>query len=1174
MTLRPGTHRPAGLRALSTVLFLFGASLSTLAAAPPAPAGRACVHHDLDVRIDPARGRLEVRDRITFPVSTAGRPVAFLLHEGLELSCETEGARLRREGRPPRPGDFTFVDVSRAGKPLRRPGASDLALPDAVPSALYVLDLPAGRGRAAGVTLRYAGPLQHPVTPSGPEYARGFSETPGTVDPRGVYLCGRSLWVPWFGDGLVAFDLAVTLPGNWDAVSQGERTAHEVVDGRRRTAWRCADPAEEIYLVAGPFTEYAATGDGLTVVAFLRTPDGALARRYLDATVRYAALYRSLIGPFPYRKFALVENYWETGYGMPSFTLLGEKVIRLPFILHSSYPHELLHNYWGNSVFVDMAGGNWCEGLTTYLADHLIAQQKGQDTDYRRTTLQKYADYVKPEGDVPLTRFRERRDAVTEALGYGKSMMVFHMLRTALGDDSFRKALGAFYASNRFRRASWGDLRAAFTAASGRDLRAFFRQWVDRPGAPDLRLSDVFTRPVGRGFSVSFRLTQAQAGPPYRLDVPVAVTLEGAPDAVVRRVTLDGPARDFTLTVPGRPLRIDVDPAFDLFRRLDPRETPPSISRLLGAAKIWLALPVDADTGMLRAWRELAEGWVKDSGGKVAVCLDTELSELPSDAAVWALGWENRLVPKLAALAGPYGAQLTPRVATLGGREVPRAGRCVVTALPHPASPSLAVGWMAADSPNVVAGLGRKVPHYGKYGWLVFEGGEPVNVGKGAWPAMRSPLTAVFDPAVSAAAFPPMGKLPPGRALADLPSSFTVAALKRHVEALTDPALEGRAFGSPGLDAAGDHVALAFQAAGLQPAGDTVFFQSFAASCRDGEPAKPVKNVLGLLPGKDPTLAEAPVLVCAHYDHLGRGYPLSHPGNAGKIHPGADDNASGVAVLLELARVMAEGERPDRPVLFAAFTGEECGMVGSRHLIAAGKPFAVEKMFAVLNLDTVGRLGAGRLLVLGASTAREWPFILMGAGYVTGLAHDLVNEALDSSDQAMFAAKGVPALHLFTPPHPDYHTPADTADKVDYAGLAKVAEYTSEITGYLAGRKDALTVPQTASAEPGESRGAEAGPPAAAGGPPAGARRVGIGIVPDFAFQGAGVRVGAVTEGGPAAAAGFRAGDVIVAVGFRTVSGLKEYTEALKTLTAGQGIDVTVDREGRPVKLHVVPKPR
>jgi aminopeptidase N len=113
-------------------------------------------------------------------------------------------------------------------------------------------------------------------------------------------------------------------------------------------------------------------------MVLLREPDATLARPYLDATADYIRFYSQLIGPYPYAKFALVENFWETGYGMPSFTLLGSKVIRLPLILHSSYPHEILHNWWGNGVYVDTAGGNWSEGLTSYLADHLIREQQGR----------------------------------------------------------------------------------------------------------------------------------------------------------------------------------------------------------------------------------------------------------------------------------------------------------------------------------------------------------------------------------------------------------------------------------------------------------------------------------------------------------------------------------------------------------------------------------------------------------------------------------------------------------------------------------------------------------------------------------------------------------------------------------------------------------------------------
>ncbi len=152
-----------------------------------------------------------------------------------------------------------------------------------------------------------------------------------------------------------------------------------------------------MYLVAGQWTEYARDGAGVTAMAFLRTPDEGLANRYLDATERYIRMYNDLIGPYPYGKFALVENFWETGYGMPSFTLLGPRIIRFPFILTSSYPHEILHNWWGNGVYVDYATGNWCEGLTAYLADHLIQEQRGTATTYRETTLQKYTDYAARE---------------------------------------------------------------------------------------------------------------------------------------------------------------------------------------------------------------------------------------------------------------------------------------------------------------------------------------------------------------------------------------------------------------------------------------------------------------------------------------------------------------------------------------------------------------------------------------------------------------------------------------------------------------------------------------------------------------------------------------------------------------------------------------------------------
>ena len=182
-------------------------------------------------------------------------------------------------------------------------------------------------------------------------------------------------------------------------------------------------------------------------------------------------MYRSLIGPYPYAKFALVENFWETGYGMPSFTLLGPSVIRFPFILTSSYPHEILHNWWGNSVFVDYGQGNWCEGLTAYLADHLIQEQRGTGATYRRNTLQKYRDYVTSGRDFPLTEFRSRHSAATEAVGYGKMLMGAHMLRLKLGDQKFVQFLQRFYREQRGKVATFADFRRVAEGVRWRTAR-------------------------------------------------------------------------------------------------------------------------------------------------------------------------------------------------------------------------------------------------------------------------------------------------------------------------------------------------------------------------------------------------------------------------------------------------------------------------------------------------------------------------------------------------------------------------------------------------------------------------------------------------------------------------------------------------------------------------------
>ncbi|RME28918.1 MAG: M20/M25/M40 family metallo-hydrolase [Deltaproteobacteria bacterium] len=1104
----------------------------TARAAEPAP-----IHHDLAVRLDLAGHALDVTDRITLPDPDT-RELRFVLHAGLHPEVRTRGWELQPvEG--PVTADFFGINATTAN------------LGEDVPLEGWRLVATRKKPRQP-VTLHYEGPLDHPLAQSGAEYQRSFTETPGTIGPDGVFLAGASYWVPDTGPELFTFDLQVDgLQPPWDVVSQGTRTVHDLAaDGTRTTRYEMPWPTDEAYLVAGPWHEYddtapRADGSEIATRVFLRSDDPGLAARYLQATRRYLSLYEGILPPYPYESFALVENSWETGYGMPGFTLLGPQVIRFPWVITTSYPHELLHNWWGNSVYVDPAGGNWCEGLTAYMADHLFAEDKGEGARYRRSTLQKYTDFVRGERDFPLVQFGSRSSAASEAVGYGKALMMFHMVRRAMGDEDFLAALGAFYEAHAFERVSFGELADAFTARSGQDWGPFIESWTTRTGAPVLSLGEVHVAGEGDTWTVRIDLEQTGVDTAFPMTVPVAISVEGEDEAVVVEVPMDDLHASATARVSGRPLRVDVDPGFDVMRRLDPLELPPALSTLFGADQQVFVMPSSASDEEQAAWTALAEQWARP--GSPTLLRDDEIDALPP-GSVWVLGWDNRFAPAVAGTLAADGVALTADGLDIGDEHIDRAGHSAVLVTRGSPDPATAVGWVGADPVAAIPGLARKLPHYTRYSYLGFAGDEPQNSHKGTWQARTSPLSR--DLSGEGAVGEP--RLPERRPLAELPSLFDATLLARTVRALASPEMGGRGLGSAELEQAATLVEQRLAELGLEPAGDHGYRQTL--SWDGGPPVGTVEitNLLARIPGTDPALADHPVVVMAHLDHLGTGWPDVREGNEGRVHPGADDNASGVAIALELARVMiAEGPRP-RPVLFAFTSGEEAGLVGARHLLAGMAEDALPA--ACVNLDTVGRLGDGKLLVIDGGSAREWPFIFMGAGYVTGVQTAMVDEPLDSSDQAACLEHGVPAVQLFTGPNEDYHRPSDTVDKLDVPGMVKVAEVAHQAVAYLAERAEPLTS-QLAGA--GGHDGRAAGPGSHGGG-----RTVSLGTRPDFAFEGEGVRVDAVTAGSPADQAGMRAGDVVVAIDGQPIDGLRTYSDVLKRHQPGDTIRITVQRGG------------
>ena len=369
---------------------------------------------------------------------------------------------------------------------------------------------------------------------------------------------------------------------------------------------------------------------------------------------------------------------------------------------------------------------------------------------------------------------------------------------------------------------------------------------------------------------------------------------------------------------------------------------------------------------------------------------------------------------------------------------------------------------------------------------------------------------------------------------------------------LSADALAGRLTGSPGADTAAAYLARRFEAVGLQPAAGG-WFQTFTVE-RDAPVAQHAhvagltgRNVIGVLPGRDPALRNEAVIVGAHYDHLGLGgFGSLDPDSTGKVHNGADDNASGSAMLIQIAQHLAQS-RPARTVLFIAFSGEELGLLGSSYYVKH-PVYPLSTTLAMINLDMVGRLRQKRLIVYGSRTAREFPALLDSLNWHAGLDLKAQGDGYGPSDQSSFYAAGLPVLHFFTDLHEDYHRTTDDWEKINVEGFEQVGAFTIGLITALANRATPLTpvAATPASLAPRTTSSADYG--------------AYLGTVPDMTDSPGGVRLLGVRAGSPAELAGLRGDDIITRIGEMNVPDLQAMTDALRSHQPGDTVDIVVHR--------------
>ncbi len=1007
------------------------------------------IHHDLKVVLSPGSHLIQVVDRLSlspsFQADQQGK-FYFSLNESLFPIALTPGVMIERE-------------LALDDKTPKISGMTDLGIqPEAntVPLTHYSMTLPIGLRE---VVIRYEGLINNPLVLKDNALPTVEADTSGMISEEGIFLSEPSAWYPDFNQQLISFNLDITLPQDWNAVSQGKRTQHFVQGDTQHIRWESPEPQEHIFLVGGKWTEYKRKTGRVLILALLKTPDSELAKRYLKAAEQYLTMYQELLGPYPYAKFALVENFWEAQYGLPSFTLMGPKALRSPATIHAIFPYELLRNWWGNGVYVNQNQGNWSEGLIAYLSDYLKREQNDTAQALRLTLLQQYAHTVTRQNEVPLSLFQGWSDPASQAIGYGKGLFLFHMFRQSLGDKPFINALRTFFHENRFKHTSFETLAQAFGRSTQQDLSEEFMQWVRRKGAPVLRAKHVLSEKTDTGYRFSALIEQQQPGPAYPLNIPIVITLQGEKAPFQTTVDMKNKTLEIAIDLPTRPVRFQIDPEYNLFRALHPAEMPPSIEEALNAESTLILLPSTASIPLRSAYQKLARSMKQERPDHVSIGWDNEYTRLPDDQSVWLLGWENRFQRTILKELTTYDVSMNSAMTRIGDIQIPRRNHSIVLSTRHPKSTKYALSWFATDHAAAIPVFGKKLSQYGPYGYLAFKGNALKDVEKGRWPPVGSPMSIRIKQDDGRWIKEVPTTLAKRDALTSISPLFSEEQMWGDITFLSSDQLKGRGFGTPELDRTAEYIAAAFRQAGLSPADDAgrSFLQQWTGEHEGIGSGVALKNVVAMLPGTASGLKHEYIVIGAHYDHLGFGWPRVHEGEHSTIHPGANANASGVALMLELARVLKKDKPLQRSILFAAFTANEVGLRGSQHLVSSQAALPAGLITSMINLDTVGRLQENRLFVLGTESSREWPPILRRIGFETGIEIASFPETLASSDHISFIQEGIPAIRFFTGITPETDRPTDTIEKIDLPGMVAIGRVVKEVIEDLANRPLPLT---------------------------------------------------------------------------------------------------------------------
>ncbi|MGD0886041.1 MAG: M1 family aminopeptidase [Thermodesulfovibrionales bacterium] len=535
------------------------------------------------------------------------------------------------------------------------------------------------------------------------------------ISDEGICLTGS--WYPQVR-GLAFYRLRALVPNGFQAISEADEITSVETPGGMLYSFNFPHPTQSIDLVAGNYVQVKASFGGMDIYTYLFPKDEALSGEFIEYTKKYLKMDDKRLIPYAYKRFSVVENIFPTGLSMPTFTLIGAEILRLPFVLNESLGHEITHQWFGNYVYADFETGNWLEAVTVYMADYRYAHSQGKGRQYRKKALIDYQSYVNSENDFPLRKFYERTGHSSEAIGYGKGMMLFNMLEKLVGKDVFYKSLRAFIKENRWRVATWDDIERVFEKESGKRLDWFFSQWLDRKGVPHLEVENAQFL-LSKGVP-TVSLDIAQRGKSYRLTLRVKI-LAGSKEIKRASILVDGPKQTFRWGVAEKPTGLVIDEDYEVMRGLSPDELPPVISRLLGSKKriaVTRAAEKEKYESLLQALGQ--NGFALKDENDIT---DKDIR----DSSLLVLGADSPIMRRL-----------------LGKVESPTAG-FALTVRDNPLNAENVIAIVEASSREEVDLATPKIFHYGQYSTITFSAGK--NTGKEMVASQNGIVRRISSPA-------------------------------------------------------------------------------------------------------------------------------------------------------------------------------------------------------------------------------------------------------------------------------------------------------------------------------------------------------------------------------------------------------------------------------------------